>query len=102
MNEKIKVIVKRPDEAGHVTWMSNTLKAFQTAVGGHIEVVSVKPGVVVVCNEDGRLIGLEPNCRFLGIDFVGTIIVAGTDGEEFADTELPLAAFKRLCDEVTP
>ncbi len=99
--EKIKVIVKRPDEAGHATWMSNSLKAFQTAVDGYIETVTVATGIVVICNEEGRLRGLEPNCRFCGVDFVGTIIVAGVDGEEFADCPMLLSTFKILCKEAS-
>ena len=25
------------------------------------------------------------NCRFLGVDFVGTVLIVGTKGEEFCD-----------------
>ena len=102
METKIKVIAKRPDEKGHVTWMSNNLKAFQTAVDGYIEVVHVAHGLVVICNEEGRLRGLEPNCRFAGVDFVGTIVVAGEDREtgEFTDVPLLLSTFKLMCGEV--
>ena len=102
METKIKVIVKRPDEKGHVTWMSNNLKAFQTAVDGYIEAVRVAHGLVVICNEEGRLRGLEPNCRFAGVDFVGTIVVAGEDRVtgEFTDVPLLLSTFKLMCGEV--
>ena len=100
--QKIKVIVKRPDEKGHVTWMSNNLKAFQTAVDGYIETVRVAHGLVVICNEEGRLRGLEPNCRFCGVDFVGTIVIAGEDlaAGEFTDVPLLLSTFKLMCGEV--
>lgn len=98
---KIKVIVKRPDEKGHVTWMSNSLKALQAAVDGYIEVVKINAGLVVICNEEGLLRGLEPNCRFGGVDFVGTIIVAGADpGEgDFTDCPMLLTTFRALCEE---
>lgn len=98
---KIKVIVKRPDEkSGHVTWMSNSLKALQTAVDGYIETVRVAPGTVVICNEEGRLRCMEPNVNFCGVDFYGTIVVAGEKGEEFADVPMLLSTFKVLCREV--
>ena len=42
-------------------------------------------GAVVICNEEGRLKNLPHNCDLFGISFVGTIIFAGVDGEEFAD-----------------
>ena len=100
METKIKVIVKRPDEkAGHVTWMSNSLKAFQSAVDGYIECVTIEPGLVVICNEEGRLRGLEPNCWFGGHKFVGTIIIAGARGEEFADVPISLGTFKACMKE---
>ena len=28
---------------------------------------------------------MEDNCRFLGVDFVGPILVVGVDGEKFTD-----------------
>lgn len=95
---KIKVLVKRSDERGHITWMSNTLEAFQRAVGGHIEAVTLFEDLVVICNEEGRLLGLEPNCRIAGIDFVGTIIFAGVGREDF--TSIPDALTMKFFREV--
>ena len=47
--EKIRAIVKRPDEEiGHVTNISPTLQNLQNIVGGHIETVTIAPGVVVI------------------------------------------------------
>lgn len=94
---KIKVFVKRPDEPGHMTWMSNNLKALQTAVDGYIEMVRVAHGLVVICNEEGRLRGLEPNCRFCGVDFVGTIIVAGEKGDDLTDVPMLASTLKIMC-----
>jgi len=76
---KIKVIIKRPDEAkGHVTAISNTLENLQRTVGGYIQVVTLDDDLVLICNEEGKLRGLAPNCRCKGDLFVGTIIVAGS------------------------
>lgn len=92
--EKIRAIVKRPDEEiGHVTNISPTLQNLQNIVGGRIEAVTIAPGVVVICNEEGRIMGLPYNCEVRGrnlmgeftVDFCGEIIVLGTDAEEFAD-----------------
>ena len=88
---KIKVLMKRPDSHWYVTNVSNTLKNLQNLVGGYIETVTLltpqagRKGPVIICNEEGKLIGLPYNCRFFGEDFVGTILIAGVDGEEFAD-----------------
>ena len=62
----------------------NDLKAFQEAVGGYIETVTVATDLVIICNEEGRLQGLPWNCTVFCVDFVGTIVVAGVKGEEFA------------------
>lgn len=38
----------------------------------------------IICNEEGRLMGLPYNCNLLGVSFVGPILIVGVDGEEFA------------------
>lgn len=66
------------------------LHTMQELVGGYIETVTVSDDrlhekACVICNEEGRLYGLDHNCVFLGIDFVGPILIVGIDGEEFSD-----------------
>lgn len=51
--EKIKVIIKRPEEVvGREERIDNTLEALQEAVGGYIETLTIlrNPGVVMVIN----------------------------------------------------
>ena len=94
---KIKVIIKRTDEeVGHVTNISNTLENFQKHVGGYIETVTLKDGVVIVCDEEGMLKGKPRNCTINGGAFVGDIVVVGVDGDEFADVPISLAEWKEL------
>ena len=82
---QILVVIKEPGQAPKVEPLfDNTLEALQKAVGGYIEAVTVAEDIVVICNEEGRLIGLPFNTRVLGISFVGTVIVAGVKGDEFA------------------
>ena len=96
MDNKIKAIVKRPDEKiGHMTWISNTLENLQGTVGGHIEAVTFGD-MIILCDEEGRLKKKEPNCRIGRVDFVGTIIAVGSDGEEFADVPMDIAGWKFL------
>lgn len=87
--EKIRVLSKRPGQPPRSVWMANSLRNFQTAVGGYIETVTIATDLVVICNEEGRLLGLPNNCEICGVDFVGDIIIAGVKGEEFAD--LPIS-----------
>jgi len=82
---KIRAIIKRPDEKGHVSFIGDSLENLQRTVDGYIEAVTIMSDVVVICNEEGRLNGLDPNCRIAGYDFVGTIALLGVAGDEFAD-----------------
>lgn len=98
---KIRVIIKRPDEKyGHVTHISATLKNLQTQVGGHIETVTIGDGIVIICNEDGKNIGLERNFIMGFIPFieviVGTVIICGADSEDFRDVPISLKEWKQM------
>ena len=86
MKEKqILVIVKEPGKDPVVEPLfDNTLEAFQEAVGGYIETYSLAEGVCIICNEEGKLLGLPYNMSIFREDFVGTILVVGTKGDEFA------------------
>ncbi len=96
----MKVIIKRPDEKyGHVTNISTTLENLQRTVEGHIETVPAINGAIILCNEEGKLKGLEPNMRYSHDWLVGTIIVIGSDGEEFADIPISLAQWKAFVDK---
>ena len=80
----MKAIRKKPGAQPEIIEVENTLKALQAEVGGYIETVSIAD-VVIICNEEGRLCGLPYNCRFVGVDFVGTILVVGRNKDEFCD-----------------
>lgn len=67
----MKAIRKRPGEAPEIIEVENTLKALQAEVGGYIETVTIASDAVIICNEEGRILGLPDNCRVCGVDFVG-------------------------------
>ena len=107
---KIKVIVKRPDEKfGHMTWISDTLENLQKHIDGHIQVVPITPvlpgeglinnGLVMICNEKGKIRHLNRNF-VMGIAapdvVVGTVILCGTNGDEFADIPIDMSQWKRI------
>ena len=81
----MKVLSKLPGEPWKETDIPNELKALQDFVGGYIETVTVTADMVIICNEEGRIHGLPYCCSLLGEDFVGPVILAGVDGEEFTD-----------------
>lgn len=81
----MKAIRKKPGAQPEIIEVDNTLKALQTEVGGYIETVTIASDAVVICNEEGRILGLPDNCRVCGVDFVGTILVVGRNKDEFCD-----------------
>lgn len=81
----MKAIRKKPGCAPEIIEVDNTLKAFQAEVDGYVETVTIASDAVIICNEEGRLYGLPYSCRFLGVDFVGTILVVGRNKDEFCD-----------------
>ena len=104
MTEKIYVITKRPGCPARHVWMSNSLEAFQKAVGGYIETVSLATDAVIVCNEEGRLRGLERNCSICGVDFVGDLVLCGVHKDAFTSWplgwEVTKRTFPQLFEEV--
>ena len=108
MSKKIKCIVKRPDEQfGHMTWISDSLENLQKTVGGYIETVTLDNGVVLICNEEGKIRYMPYNFtlrrmwRVVTIQNVifGTVIVCGADGYEFTDIPIDFNEWKSLLCE---
>lgn len=81
----MKAIRKKTGCAPEVIEVENILEALQDEVGGYIETVTIASDAVVICNEEGVLLGMPYNCRFLGVDFVGPILVVGRNKDEFCD-----------------
>ena len=84
---QIKVLMVAPREAPQVVTLTNTLDALQKAVSigsdyqGLIELFSLEADVSILCNEEGKIIGLAPNRR-LGQDILcGVFYVTGNDDE---------------------
>lgn len=69
--------------------IENTLEAFQAAVDGYIEAVTLIPGkAVMIVNEEGRLRCMTPNpiaSAVANTQIVGPAVVVGVDGEDFTD-----------------
>ena len=86
MQKEIKVFVKEPGQPLRERKIPNTLEALQQAVGGYIETFTVATDLVIICNEEGRLINLPYNCTIAGgVDFVGTILFVGKKLDRFCD-----------------
>lgn len=77
--QKINVLRVQPNLKPDVISLNNNLHALQAAVGGLIEIKSLEEGICVLLNEEGKLIGLEPNRRLGGDILVGVFYVVGSD-----------------------
>ncbi len=57
-----KVVVAKPGRKAEIREIPATYKALSELVGGHIELTEpVSDDTAVICNEEGKLLGLEPN-----------------------------------------
>lgn len=75
---KIKVLSVELGQPPAVKEIGNDLRSLQAEVGGLIECISFPNGCVVVCNEEGKLNGMQPNRR-LGADIIcGPFFVCDT------------------------
>ena len=81
----MKIIYKAPGKNPELREIHNDLAALQQLVGGYIETVTVAPDACIICNEEGRLMGLPYNCTICGVSFVGPVLIVGVEGEDFCD-----------------
>lgn len=79
----IKILACRVGEPAVVEEIDSGLRDSQEFVGGFIEMVSIEPGVYIVCNEMGKLQGLLPNRTiFDGMDVIaGNCFLCRVDGD---------------------
>lgn len=83
----MRVLIKEPKKPWEVALIPDTLEALQQAVGGYIETYTIDPqrGLVIICDEEGRLADKPFNLRIDGIDFVGTLLLCAVDEDEFCN-----------------
>lgn len=80
MSKKIKVLYKRVGREPEVVEMENTLQSMQSMVGGFIEVIPYDDHELV-CNEEGKIMGLYPNVGFDYDVINGNFFIANDDYE---------------------
>ena len=98
--KEITVLKVAPMCVPEVVTIKNDLRSLQEAVSidapyvGLIEIVGIDAKTCILCNEEGKLIGLQPNRRF-GIDVLcGVFYVVGQDSRGNL-TSLAPAAIER-------
>ena len=97
MEKNIKVLVVEPNKLPYEKVIKNKLEEKQKIVNGLIEYVSLDNNALLVCNEEGKILGYEPN-RILGRDVIaGTFFIVGDKsgtGEDISLNESQIERFK--------
>jgi hypothetical protein len=102
---KIKIMAFRVGMAPTIEYIGSDLESMQQFVDGPIEYAAVAddrfnyiPGLSYVLNENGKLIGLEPNIN-VGYDvIVGNCFITSTnfDGESQSVDQIDIDAIEEL------
>lgn len=93
----MRVMRKRPGEDWEPIEVENELKPLQQAVGGYLESFTFAEDACILCDEEGRLKGKPYNTTVCGVPFVGTVLIVGVAGEDFADlTEQQVRALQSI------
>ncbi len=78
----MRVLMIEPGKEPIVTEIENGLKPLQKAVDGMIEVLYLEENVLIICNEEGKCLGLEGNRRIDNGDIIaGTFLICGGNEE---------------------
>ena len=102
-NENMRAILKTPDsEELQIVEIENELKALQKAVEGWIECVTLRDGICLIVNADGKYSNLPVNCRFNGDWIKGNMLFVGSAGENFCSlTDGQIEEVKKIYKEGT-
>lgn len=92
-NEKIRVLLVEPLETPRLVTIEHTLENLQELVGGTIQAIYPwDDRVALICNDEGKLMGLLPNRLLEDYDLIcGTFFICGLGREDFANISDALA-----------
>lgn len=89
--KKINIIMLEPGKKAYLKEIDNTLESLQKEVKGYIEAIySFEEEVCLVCNEEGKMNGMELNRAIYGehgliVDIIaGPAFLCGCSGEDFS------------------
>lgn len=78
-NEMLTVLYKGVGERPRVMEIEDTLEAKQKLVGGLIEVVPYKDNMLLVCNEEGKVLDMPSNLEFDNDYIAGNCFIVADD-----------------------
>ena len=80
-NNTLRVLRVEPGKMPEEKEIGADLKSLQAEVDGMIECVHMEDGSILVCNEEGKLNGMEMNRRLADDIICGPFFIVGDDGE---------------------
>ena len=82
----MNVLIIEPEKAPREAEIGSDLKSMQDIVGGYIEAIyPYDDPVTLVCNEEGKLIGLPLNRKIEDFDIIaGNFFICGLSEDSFA------------------
>ena len=80
-NNTLRVLRVEPDNAPEEKVIGADLESLQAEVAGMIECVYLDDGVILVCNEEGKLNGMKMNRRLENDIICGPFFLVSDDGE---------------------
>ena len=94
----MRVLLIKPYEEARITEIDGSLKSMQELVGGYIEVTyPYEDRIVLVCNEESKLLNLTPNREIKNDEgqvtdvIFGDFFIAGDGEDDFASISDELA-----------
>ena len=97
---KIRILYKKVGKTPKMMLIDNTLEAKQKLVGGLIEVVQYGD-VLLICNEEGKILNLPPNVIFDYDYIAGDCFVIGDDYERGDFKSLTFEEIERYTQELS-
>ena len=83
----MKIVIKNVNEQGKIVEIENSLENFQNIVGGYIEVFPLENNILMVLNEEGKLLDLPVNFtignEYYKEEIVGNVFFAGRNDVDF-------------------
>ena len=99
---KLRILMKRVNQEPEEMEIEDTLEAKQALVDGLIEVVYVTDGILLICNEEGKLLNMPPNLMFEFDYIAGDCFFIGDDyenGDFKSLTDEQIEEVKELCNK---
>lgn len=90
--ETIRVLKVEPEKPPEAVTMPYTLEALRDSVGGYLEALCLERDVYLLCNEEGKCIGLPDNRTVNGDTIAGTFLVVGENYGAFCSLDEDMMA----------